>query len=131
MATLFKERGEPLDLLVSSSAERARGTAAHMASTLGLAVDKFIIEDGLYHASVPVLMKRIQHLPDHAQRVMLVGHNPGLTELIEHLSGEDIGNLPTCGMARIDIPGDTWQMASRDTGTLAWLDYPKRHPGQG
>lgn len=131
MARLFKQRGEPLDLLVSSGAKRARDTAMHMARELGLTVQQFIIEDELYHASVPVLMKRIQTLPAHAQRVMLVGHNPGLTELIDHLSGEDIGNLPTCGMARIDIPGDSWQMASRDVGTLAWLDHPKQHPGQG
>ena len=50
--------------------------------------------------------------------------------MVEHLSDETIGNLPTCGMARIDLPVDAWSLASFGLGTLVWMDVPKDHPGQ-
>jgi phosphohistidine phosphatase len=71
-----------------------------------------------------------EQLPDHVDRALFFGHNPGITEVIERLSGEPIGNLPTCGMVRIDLPIASWALLSAGIGTLVWLDYPKRHPGQ-
>lgn len=131
MAHLFKKRGEPVDLLVSSTANRALSTALIFAKELGVPEQDVLRIKALYHSSVPTLLHTLNHLPNTMQRAMLFGHNPGLTELVEYLSSEDIGNLPTCGMVRIDFPGDDWTLVSRDLGTLVWMDYPKRHAGQG
>jgi phosphohistidine phosphatase len=131
MAGVFKQRGEPVDLIVTSTAARALATARIFASQLGFAEADLVRMDKLYHATVPTLIDVIRKLPKSAKRVMLFGHNPGLTELVDYLSSEDIGNLPTCGTVRIDIPMDDWELVSRDLGTLVWMDYPKRHAGQG
>lgn len=128
MAKVFRQRGEQVDLVVSSTARRAMSTALTFAHELGVAEDAILRMDRIYHATVPTLLATLNALPTDAKRAMLFGHNPGLTELIAYLTGEDIGHLPTCGMARIDFPGDAWNWVSRDSGTLVWLDHPKRHP---
>lgn len=127
MAKLFKERGEPVDLLVSSAANRALSTALIFAKGLGIAEDKVLRMDRLYHADPSTITKVLNELPAEVKRVIIFCHNPGITEAVEYLSGEDIGNMPTCGLARIDFRGDDWGMVARDLGTLAWLEYPKRH----
>lgn len=130
MARVFKERGEPVDLLLTSTAKRALDTALVFAKELGISAKDVMRDERLYHATVPGLMKFLSSLPHDAERIMLFGHNPGLTDLVEYLSGEDIGNLPTCGMVRIDLLSDEPDMVSHGMGTLVWMDTPKRHPGQ-
>ena len=141
MANLFRERGEPLDLLVSSTAERAMATARHFAKALGAREGSHFDPDApkpqllpnetLYLAGVRDILLTVNGLPDEATRVMLFGHNPGFTDALDHISGTDIGNLPTCGIVRIDLPLKKWAEVSRDLGTLVWSDAPKRHPDQG
>lgn len=141
MAGLFKKRGEPVDLMLSSTAARALATARAYAKELGatevevhgkapVSGLQLLLEPALYLASVNSLMHLIGSLPPKVKRVMLFGHNPGLTDLVEYLATAEIGNLPTAGIVRIDFPCDDWRMVSRDLGTLAWMDVPKRHPGQ-
>lgn len=131
MAKVCKQRGEPIDLLVSSPANRAITTARFFAKELGIPAARFREEPAIYEASLTKLMRVVEALPDEAGRVMLFGHNPGFSELLEHLSEAGTGDLPTCGMARIDILLDSWSAVAKGTGTLVWLDGPKRHTGQG
>lgn len=130
MAQAFKERGEPVDLIVSSPANRALTTAQFFAKNLKLTAEQFVQNKFIYHAERSTLMRIVQELPDAAQRAMLFGHNPGFSELVQHLCDGGVGDLPTCGLVRIDLPVNEWQLASRDLGTLVWFDYPKRYPGQ-
>ncbi len=130
MAGLFRKRGEPVDLLVSSPAARAWSTALFFAKELGVAEGDILLRRELYHASPQTIRRVAEELPAHVHRALFFGHNPGITEAIEQLSGEPIGNLPTCGLVRIDLPIDDWKELSAGIGTLVWLDYPKRHPGQ-
>lgn len=131
MAKVFKERGEPVDLIVASPAERALTTAHYFATELGLAQEQFKQDRTIYLADHYHLTHLVSSLPSAADRIVLFGHNPGFTDLLEHLSDAGIGNLPTCGMVRIDFAVAEWQHTGKGTGTLVWFDYPKRHPGQG
>lgn len=125
MARVFASRNEPVDLLVSSPAVRALSTARIFAEALGgMSVSE---ERSLYLAELPALIKRVNTLPDTATRVMLVGHNPGLSELAEHLGDDDLGEVPTCAVLRIDLPIDHWNEAAMGLGTVVWYDHPKRH----
>ncbi|MBL7963337.1 MAG: histidine phosphatase family protein [Flavobacteriales bacterium] len=130
MARVFKERGEPVDLLVSSPANRAITTARAFAQAMDIAEKDILQDRSIYLADHRVLLHVVNVLPPTADRVMLFGHNPGFTELVEYLSSEDIGNLPTCGIVRIDFPVKEWAAVTRDLGTLVWFDHPKRHQGQ-
>jgi phosphohistidine phosphatase len=130
MAKMFKERGEPVDLIVSSPANRAITTARSFATTLGLSGDRFWEERAIYLAERGTLAHLVNGLPGHADRVMLFGHNPGFTDVVNHLSDAGIANLPTCGIVRIDFAVNEWQHIIKGSGTLVWFDHPKRHPGQ-
>lgn len=128
MSKIFRERGEPVDLMVSSPAVRALTTARFFARELKLE-DALVQEPRLFHATSTTINAIVNALPANAQRVMLFGHNPGFTEVLAHFTGEYVDNLPTCGLARIDFTLNEWELAGCDLGTLVWLDYPKRQPG--
>lgn len=127
MARLFKERGDPVDLIVSSAANRALATARAFARELRIGDDRFIQEPLLYHASSTIIASVVARLPDERKRVMLFGHNPGFSEAVEHFSTDGVGDMPTCGIARIDFVAERWNELVRDSGTLVWFDYPKRY----
>ncbi|MCB0771464.1 MAG: histidine phosphatase family protein [Flavobacteriales bacterium] len=131
MAREFRARKEHVDLLVSSTALRAITTAQAFAHELGYDPGSIHQSTALYHADVPTLMQVITGLPGNASSVMLFGHNPGLTYLLDHLTDAGVDNLPTCGLVRIDMEIDDWQAVSRSIGTQRWYDHPKRHAGHG
>lgn len=128
MAKRFKQRGQAVDLLVSSTATRALSTARFFATELKMEGERFTQELMLYHAGVPTIAEIVSLLPDSAERVMMFGHNPGLSEAVDYFCTEGVGDLPTCGLVRIDFVADKWAQVGRDLGTLVWFDYPKREP---
>lgn len=130
MANLFRERGEPIDLIVTSPANRALTTARAFAASMQVSEERFVQDRNIYLAERPTLSHLVSELPAAADRVILFGHNPGFSLLADHLSDAGIDNLPTCGMVRIDLPVEDWPHATKGCGTLVWFDYPKRHPGQ-
>lgn len=73
------------DYILSSSAERAHNTAAKCGKVMGFPAHRIETSDTLYLASPEVLLEHLQQLPDDARRVMLVGHNPGLQQLLQSL----------------------------------------------
>jgi phosphohistidine phosphatase len=130
MARLFAQRGEPVDLLLSSTAARAAATAAFHATALGIPSTAILHRRELYHASVQDIMHVLHGLSDDRQRVMLFGHNPGLSQLLEHLADDGLGELLAGSIVRVDLHVDEWTAVARGTGTIVWWDHPKRHPGQ-
>jgi len=94
------------DVILSSSAKRARKTAAKVAKAYGY---EGIIElDGeLYLAAPDGLLRVLQDVPDRHDCVMLVGHNPGLEQLIELLTGT-VTRLPTSALARLRVAIESW-----------------------
>ena len=129
MARIFKERGEPVDRLVSSPAVRAISTAREFAGALGIHEADITQERGIYLAPAEMLLRIVNLLNNDHRRVMLFGHNPGFSELAEYISDADIGELATCATVRIDLPVDGWNEVSMGLGTLVWHDHPKRHAG--
>jgi phosphohistidine phosphatase len=131
MARLFAERGEPVDLVLTSTARRASSTASFHAERMGIPSSAIVSRGELYLATVQDIMHVLHALPAHQPRVMLFGHNPGLSQLVEYLADESLGDLPTGSIVRVDLHVDDWSAAGRGSGTIVWWDHPKRHPGQG
>ena len=140
MAGTFRDRGEAVDLLVSSPAARAIATARAFAEALGAKEreqfdptankPQLVKEPALYPGSMKEILRTVNALPADAQSVMLFGHNPGFSDAVVYFSSVDIGNLPTCGIVRIDFPFNDWNEVSADLGNLIWQDRPKHHSGQ-
>ncbi|MDH3585076.1 MAG: histidine phosphatase family protein [Phycisphaerae bacterium] len=116
------------DLIVSSPAERALTTAKIVAEQLGRDPARVLIDTDIYAASVPDLLQVIRDFdPSHAC-ILLVGHNPALTDTVNHLTGSVIPNVPTCGLAEIEMAEDAWASAGENSARLVNFDYPKNTP---
>lgn len=114
------------DFIISSPAKRAFKTIQIIAPLLGYAEKSIKIDMRLYGANVLELIRVIQEEMDQHASIMLVGHNPGFTHLIDVLTGTSIDNLPTCGFVRIDFNINSWKKADAGKGKLIYFEYPKK-----
>ena len=128
MGQLARDEGLTPDLILSSDAVRARLTAAAMAEVIG---GQILLDERLYLASAAEIIAALQSVvqrtvfQDSAATVMIVGHNPGLEELVAQLTGE-WESLPTAALAQISLPIARWSDLDTDTrGTLVGLWRPK------
>jgi phosphohistidine phosphatase len=127
MATSLKNRGVHIDLICSSTAQRAKQTACITAAVLGYQEAEIKWEKSLYHASASHLLQFIQSQSNQVQTLVLVGHNPGLTELII-LLGVNLDNLPTAGQFAFTVLSEDWKELSAANCKFDWWDSPKK-PG--
>jgi phosphohistidine phosphatase len=126
MAARLARDGPPPDAIVASPARRARKTALAMAKALGREEQTLVFERGLYLASTGALLDLVQALDDALGHVALVGHNPGLTGLLELLSSAGIANVPTCGIARLELGVVSWRDTAPGCAELMSLEVPKQ-----
>lgn len=128
-AWLLSQNLKP-DYLVSSPATRARETILAVADQLGIGERHIHWDDRLYMADPDILLGILGECPHHARRVMLVGHNPSLDDLVDYLVERDAdlgpgpGILKTATLARIQLPDD-WHDLSSGSGKLLALVSPK------
>lgn len=94
------------DIIVSSTAKRARSTARRVVKASEYE-GEVIYDERLYFRGVEPYLECLAGLPDEAQRPLLIGHNPLLEELVLLLSGEVV-RLPTAAVACIDLPIVSW-----------------------
>jgi len=123
MAARLLSKGVIPDAMLVSSARRARVTAGLIISKLDFPPDELQLKDELYLASAAEMLRLIRQTPDHVQNLALVGHNPGITELTNRLARTYIHNIPTCGIALMQLPIEQWQCAGSNA-ELVDFDYP-------
>ena len=125
MGQLAREKGLRAELVISSDAVRARLTAEAMAQATGYN-GQILLDPRLYHASAAEILAVLRSaVDDNLATAMIVGHNPGLEELLAHLTGDPEG-LPTAALAQIALPIDRWSDVTASTrGTLVGLWRPK------
>lgn len=123
MGKLLRQREIGLDLVISSSAERARQTTQLVLMSAGLQVE-VRYDDRIYEASMRRLLTLVSRLDNQANSVMLVGHNPGFEELLKTLTGE-VHSMPTATLAGIEFDVDDWSQVKARTGRLTLLLTPK------
>lgn len=99
MAERFAGAGHKVDLILASTATRARRTAETFAAALGLEVT---LDPELYLASAEELLSAAQAQANAsgASSILVVAHNPGITDLASRLSQGEIEHMPTCAVAR-------------------------------
>src|SRR5574338_142701 len=83
------------------------------------------LDDRLYAHPADDLLDVIQALGDEPKRVMLVGHNPELTELAHRFSSE-ITHMPTCAIAEFTFDAGSWSNIGKTKPVQVALDYPKK-----
>ena len=113
--------------IISSTAVRARKTAAVVAEACGMD-DHLELDRSLYFGDVSEWVALIAETDSEIQSVMLVGHNPGLEDFLEHLIGH-YERLPTATVACVELPIDAWQnLSTNSSGRLLAIWRPKELP---
>ena len=92
-----------IHLAVVSPAERTRETWRLAAAELSVP-PPVREDDRVYAGSARSLLGVLQDLPDEVGTVVLVGHNPGVEDLVASLTGRNV-SMPTSALAVIDLPG--------------------------
>ncbi len=113
------------DAILVSPAIRARATASLIAPELGFPSEEVQFKDELYLASAAEMLKLIRQTPDHVQTLVVVAHNPGITELTNRLAKTYINNIPTSGVAALQVSVEQWQHIDNQA-LLFDFDYPKK-----
>jgi len=114
MGQLLAQEGLAPDEVVSSPALRARETAELAAGEAGFS-GEVRFDDRIYENTADDLLAVVRDLPDEAQRVMLVGHNPGFEHLLTTLVGSR-EELPAAALAKVDFEVGSWRDATSGLG---------------
>jgi len=112
--------------IISSSAVRARTTAEIFASELSYDLAEIVVTDEIYGVGTNELLEMIQGFDDELDKVMLVGHNPTVTDLANGLAQCNIHNVPTCGVLVIGFQVEQWSDIEDGKGNLFAFAYPKK-----
>ncbi len=106
MAKYLLEIGWVPDVTLSSSAARARATALAVAEAMGFSGELRILR-ALYLAEPEDYVAAVRGMAPEVERVLVVGHNPGLEALIEGLAATSL-RMPTAAVASLSLPIDDW-----------------------
>jgi len=126
MGQRLKARHARPTVILASHAARAQRTAKLVARALGLAPKQIDTDKALYLASPDEILRVVAGQEDAHSCLLLVGHNPGLTALVNRLLPDlALDNLPTSGVVAVDLATTRWRGTSSADAKLAYYDYPK------
>ncbi|MCX5555960.1 histidine phosphatase family protein [Streptomyces sp. NBC_00038] len=120
------------DLALCSTAVRARQTWELAAAQWGTP-PPVRVDGRLYGADVSELLEAVHEVPDEVGTLLLIGHNPGLEELVLELAGDGLGDalddvttkFPTSAVAILAWHGTTWEELAPGTALLTDMVVPR------
>jgi phosphohistidine phosphatase len=115
----LKEQNIGLDLVLSSTALRARETT-ELVLKAAERLSEVRYDQRIYEASTQQLLEVVSEIEEDQTEVLLVGHNPGLEELLKRLTGR-FESMGTGTLAKIALGGSEWTEAVTEKGDLNWL----------
>lgn len=107
----------------SSSAVRALTTARLFKDALQIPEDQFSVKKELYTFDEEDLLSFVKNSDDHIETLMLFGHNPAMTNLINDLGDEYLDNLSTTGLVILQFNTTSWKDIK--TGKTLLKLFPK------
>ena len=107
MGILLKDNELVPQRILSSTAERSRMTAQAVVEAMHYTGDVSYL-DTLYMAEPEIYLELLSLMPDEVERILVIGHNPGLEGLLQILSGR-VESLPTSAVAYLSLPIRSWK----------------------
>jgi phosphohistidine phosphatase len=129
IARHLRGRGIEPDLVLCSTARRARETLDRIESALGASTVE--VEGGLYAASAHALLERVRSVPDTVESVLLIGHNPSLQELAIDLArpsaaaDELAAKYSTAALATLELQALSWRELDHGGAELVEFVRPR------
>ena len=125
MSKELSKKIDNVDLLISSSSKRTRLTADFFIELIKINKISFI--DDLYHSSSENIINKLKKISNTNESIMVIGHNPGLTDLVNKLTSINLYNLPTCGVAIVNLNIKNWDLINNFSKyDLEWMKFPKQ-----
>ena len=115
----LKQQDSRPDLVLCSTAMRAQETAALVLGSAELDLD-VRYDNRLYEAGPRQLLEVISEVEEETSAVLLVGHNPGMAELLQLLTGR-AEHMGTCTLARLNLSADHWSNVQESKARLERL----------
>jgi len=117
----FKKQNLPLDIIITSAAERTKATSQLVAESMQFSFDKILSEEDLYEVSMRAFLDFVTKLDDEHKNVLCVSHNPSISYLAEYLTQSEIGDMVPAGLVIIKFNFASWKEVSQGNGEL--IDY--------
>jgi phosphohistidine phosphatase len=128
---VMKKRQYAIDIALVSSACRTQDTAKELAEVGGIAIEVLQHDDKLYLATPAETLAIIHSLPETCHTALVIGHNPGLCELVVWLAREvtsafATSGMPTCALVELTFEqGMEWQHITPNSATLTDYAIPR------
>lgn len=122
MGEVMARKGLLPDLIISSPAKRAMQTAVLVKESSGSNAS-IQYDEKIYEASPQALKGVISQAGDDLESIMIVGHNPGIEGLINHLTG-NLAPMPTAALAAISLDIAAWNKIDANCGNLQFVIRP-------
>ncbi len=120
---VLKER--PPDLIITSTAKRARATAKQFRKAFNLGKQLMWRDNRLYLASTNMMIDVVKELSGDYNVVWVFAHNPGMTDLANSFSDRFIENVPTCGIVKLEANINDWADLNPYNTRMTDFYYPK------
>ncbi|WP_420579826.1 SixA phosphatase family protein [Reichenbachiella sp.] len=125
MAAFLKEKINCPDVFISSPSRRTRDTAAYFLRAFDRLIEALELEEELYHGDEQDIESTIQSIDERHDSAMIFIHNPGITDYVNELTGEEIFNIPTCGVVGIQLDTQDWNQIRQAQAKKLFYYYPK------
>lgn len=121
----FLNNDVKIELIICSHALRSADTARIIARAFNVGENNFRIEKGVYTADADLLADQLYDLPESVSNVMIVGHNPAITNLANKFLNEKTDYLPTSGVVAVDFDTNDWDELLSVDFTTRFTIFPK------
>lgn len=113
------------DYVICSPASRTKETFWIINQHINKPEALLAFDKDVYEASYQTLFKIITNLDNKYHKVALIGHNNGISDLINYLLDENYVNLPPAGIALLEFPFDDWKLISNGLTEIKLLYFPE------
>lgn len=125
MAAKLKSLELEPDLILCSPAKRTRQTVAYFCDKLKYEVKEVKFDKRIYESSAQEILQVVHEVDAKVKTLVLVGHNPSITQFANLFIEQRIGEMPTTGVAWIELETNNWEIYRDTPGRLQFFLTPK------
>ena len=113
------------DVIISSHAVRAQETAKIMAKGLDSPLNEIVIDEKIYESNIENLFNVVYGIPDDKNTMIMIGHNPTITNFANYFLAEYVDYMPTSGVVCVEFETDKWNEIVVAKKQTRFIIYPK------
>lgn len=124
MSKYLSKQIKKIDIMHCSSSVRTVETSKFFKSEI--LFGKIFYDDNLYHSSSNLILQLIKNYSEKYSSLLILAHNPGLTNLLNNLTKANLDNLPTTALAFIEFNCKHWKDICRGNSIIRDIKFPKQ-----